>query len=213
MPFELRFINWGAGPCVTLNRHASCFYQEWLVRIHNGLEVTDMASNWMHMMDETGRTPLARAFASDHNVIAETMLRFEKEGPDTHRGATPLHRAALLGLHDALRTLLQFGADPNAHDQIGETALHKAVRSGSLAAVKELAGICDVNATDSMGMAPLHWAALMGRDDIAGVLLQNGADPNMGNDVLDGLTPARLAHAMGFDGLWALMARREKVLV
>lgn len=172
-----------------------------------------MTSNWMHTMDETGRTPLARAFASDHNVIAEVMLKFEKESPESANGASPLHRAALLGLKDALHTLLQFDADPNARDQFGETALHKAVRSGSLGAVKELVGVCDVNAPNSMGMAPLHWAALMGREDIAAVLLQHGADPNMHNDALDGLTPARLADAMDYDGLWELMARREKVLM
>ena len=172
-----------------------------------------MTNPWIHTMDETGRTPLDRAFESKHNVVAETMLRFDKEAAaEQYRGGSALHRAALLGLRDALRTLLQFDADPLARDQLGETPLHKAVRGGSLAVVRELAPISDVNATNSMGMSPLHWAALTGREDIAAVLLQYGADPNMHDNSLDGLTPATLAEAMGYDGLCAVMACREKVL-
>lgn len=40
---------------------------------------------------------------------------------------TPLHWAAVLGLSELVGLLLQKGADPNAADAVGATALHYAV--------------------------------------------------------------------------------------
>ena len=56
---------------------------------------------------------------------------------------------------------------------------------------------------------PLHWAAAMGREDAARILLENGADPNVlaGN----GITPLDVADANGAAGVAALLraARRD----
>nr|XP_053644400.1 ankyrin repeat domain-containing protein 10-like isoform X2 [Cherax quadricarinatus] len=51
---------------------------------------------------------------------------------------TPAHIAAFAGHPHCLQWLLQSGVDPNAQDYLGETALHKAARTGSTECVNLL---------------------------------------------------------------------------
>lgn len=158
-----------------------------------------MKSEWLHMMDDDGRTPLDRAFSSGHMVLAEMMLRQEKQDQnEALSGCTPLHRASYLGLTAAVRSLLTYGSDPKAADEQGELPLHKAARQGHLETVRVLAECSNVNAVSAEGMAPIHWASLTGRVDVVQVLLDNGADVNQRNESLDGLTGYDLANLMGY---------------
>lgn len=172
-----------------------------------------MVAEWMHTIDEAGCTPLDRAYQSRHMAIAEMMLRLEHEGTESNvRSMTPLHRAALLGLTDAVRSLVRYGADVNARDPLGETPLHKAAREGHVAVVRELGAAADANVKSNMGMTPLHWACLTGRCEIAAILLAYGADPGIHNDALDGLTPVELAVLMGHGDLAARLEAPEKLV-
>lgn len=156
-------------------------------------------AHWLHSLDQNGVTPLDRALRSGHMALAETMLRQEKyDQQDTLTGATPLHRAACLGLAEAIRSLLAYGAQANARDFHEELALHKAVRAGDLASVRILAEHSDINAAGSTGFTALHWAALAGRADIAQVLLARGADPHQANEWMDGLSAVKIAEIMGY---------------
>ena len=168
-----------------------------------------MIGEWMHAMDESGLTPLDRAFRSNHLEVAELMLRMDKENREGATDCwTPLHRAAMLGLSAAVRSLVQYGSDPATRDEQGETPLHKAAREGHVETVAILADVTDVNLVNNLGMAPLHWAALAGRTDVARVLLDHGADPAMHNEVLDGLSPALLADVMGYEELASYLVSR-----
>lgn len=172
-----------------------------------------MTVHWMHTIDENGKSPLDRAFRSKHPAIADFMLAFEKYGrAELAPGSMPLHRAASLGLHEAVRSLLHFGTNPNVQDALGETPLHKAVREGYVAIVRELSDSADVNKPSSLGMTPLHWAALTGDVEIASTLIAAGADPHLHNDALDGLTPADLAEVMGYEELADIMSSGETVI-
>ena len=74
--------------------------------------------------------------------------------------------------------LLQAGADANAAQASGETALMTCARSGVSAAVEPLlAGGADVNAAEAAnGQTALMWAAWEGHTDVVRALLAHGAN-------------------------------------
>jgi ankyrin repeat protein len=91
-----------------------------------------------------------------------------------------LLEAARRGDADAVRRILAEGADPNATDALGRTALHYAARKGYLTIVSALiddGAILDVK--DQEGFVPLHRAVQAGHTDVASILLARGADPSI----------------------------------
>ena len=75
-------------------------------------------------------------------------------------GLSPLHKAALRGDSEIIRTLLRFKADPNAQNEFEETPLHYACKRGNVVNVKLLmeAG-ASVKAEDKAGKGVMHHAA------------------------------------------------------
>lgn len=119
------------------------------------------------------------------NDLATTQ-RLLDEGFDIEtmnsRSETAFLFCAGNGLHDQARWLLERGANPNATDLTGATALHLAVRRN---AWKEIEGLVAmgvaINGKDGRGTTPLllastseHWAYELGSE-----LLRLGADPNI----------------------------------
>jgi ankyrin repeat protein/outer membrane protein assembly factor BamB len=93
-------------------------------------------------------------------------------------GTTPLMLAASLGNLEAVRYLLDIGADINRMEKSAqkENALMKASGHGHTAVVRLLIEArASVNATDADGMTALYKAAEMGRLDAAKLLLDSGA--------------------------------------
>jgi outer membrane protein assembly factor BamB len=85
--------------------------------------------------------------------------------------------AARKGDADRVKALLAQGADVNAKNVYGATALNYAADGGHLAVVKLLlAHKADVNAKDTFyKAAPLTWAVMRGHADIVGALVEAGA--------------------------------------
>jgi len=98
--------------------------------------------------------------------------------------ATPLVVAAAASQRDAAKVLITHGADPNAQNAKGDTALHWACYRGCLETVKKLlqAGAA-VNARGDVGNTPLHMACTEHHEQIALELLSRGADVFVRNDV------------------------------
>ncbi|KAF6259447.1 hypothetical protein COO60DRAFT_1460173 [Scenedesmus sp. NREL 46B-D3] len=102
-----------------------------------------------------------------------------------------LRQAASSGDVAQVHQLLASGADPNAVDVEGWTALHWASAQAEIAGVLLDAG-ASVNATDLHGKTTLHWAATEGQQEAAAVLLAGGADVHaLDNDLW---TPLQWAH-------------------
>jgi len=89
----------------------------------------------------------------------------------------PLHNAARTGNVQKVRTWLAKGADVNAKDEKGRTALHIAVKWSHTDLVKLLINNgADVNATNKLGDTSLIEAAKENNKDVVALLVDAGSD-------------------------------------
>ncbi|TMW69735.1 hypothetical protein Poli38472_001891 [Pythium oligandrum] len=125
------------------------------------------------------------------------MFSWLSRRPDEQK----LIEAAGKGDLSRVKKLLEKGADVNALDKYGRTALHLASFYGHSDVVGLLLGhvACDVNALDKVrvlvsamlgGQTALHYASSSGHSDVVRLLLGHGANPNLQNK--DGETPLAL---------------------
>jgi len=126
--------------------------------------------------DEAGsvsRVNLLLALGADPNARA-------KEG----HAVTPLQHAAWAGHVEVARVLLDHGADVNAVDECGKTALHWAAECGHTDVVKLLLDRgADVTVKDRDDLStPMARAAEADHREVVILLLEHGADPNADND-------------------------------
>jgi ankyrin repeat protein len=128
-------------------------------------------------------------------LLAEAGARIDERARDGR--ATALMTAAGHSHSLTVKALLEHGADPNARDAYGYTALHRAAQVGSPEMLSALlAHGARVDTRGKGGATPLHVAAHAGRADIVQLLLEGGADPNVA-EASESYTPLHYAAAAG----------------
>jgi ankyrin repeat protein len=118
---------------------------------------------------------------------------------------TPLMDKVVAGDKAGVSALIAKGADVNARNNYGWTALSHAARAGNAELVKLLlAHGADVNARDQSGWTALMRAAMKGHVDVVRVLLEHGAAVN-DQEKEEGWTALHWAAARGHDQVVALL--------
>jgi ankyrin repeat protein len=139
-----------------------------------------------------GLSPLhmaAIAVRNNESVMRELL----ENGANVNIGigsgiGTPLIHAAKFDDRDVASYLIKNGADVNATDAAGATALHLSAKFGSVNYISVLlAHNADVNAKRKNKETPLHWAAINGRTMIAEMLINKGAQTEV--ETSKGSTP------------------------
>lgn len=126
------------------------------------------------------------AAASGDEREVRGLLEAGSDPNDTHErvGNSALYNATYANHVPVIRTLLEFGADPNlrlnyrspvdGREELGVVALMYAL-SADAAQILISAG-ADVNLADSMGSTPLIRATIRAKADVVRVLLEAGAN-------------------------------------
>jgi uncharacterized protein len=142
--------------------------------------------NWRETSEvfpEGGRTPLMIATS----MVALQLLLAAKANPNifSYSDESPLSNAVFEGREDFAAALLHAGANPNKKCGLWlEPPLVTAARRRNLDSVRLLLSFkADVNGTAdySKGETALHQAAIFNDIDLARILLERGADPDLPN--------------------------------
>lgn len=140
---------------------------------------------------------------------AEAVTPSPWKSIEMQRVDAPVADAAQRGDLDEVRRLLRAGADVNAGQGDGMTALHWAARNGELAMGEALlyAG-AGVDAGTRIGSyTPMHLATRSAHADFVALLLEAGANPNAVTSN-SGATPLHLAAASGNREIIAQLVER-----
>lgn len=141
--------------------------------------------------DRWGHTPLHYAIRSDDSDFMNILIANGAEVNIKHPGGyspyythsageTLLQHAALTGRTEAVKLLLEAGADISAKDDRGRTVLHRAAELADRDIVELLLDKGDRidEKDDESGFTALHHAARFGNKSAAEVLIARGADIN-----------------------------------
>jgi ankyrin repeat protein len=121
----------------------------------------------------------------DLHAILERKPDLETRGS---QNSTPLHLACVDRNRNAVRILLEAGANPNA--QFGSSSFDVKPQSGAGQRVKTHLGL--------EGKTPLHWAVAKWDRGMTQLLIEHGANPNATDN--DGITPLLGAAMQGIGG-------------
>jgi ankyrin repeat protein len=164
-----------------------------------------------HIKDKEGRLPVywacANYNAKIHNILTILLDYTDDLDCPDNPGETLLQAAMRYNRTEAVRLLVEKGADVNAKGTGGWAALHMAVKRGDEAAVRLLVELgADINATDASGWTVLYIAVKRGDKAVARLLVELGADVNA--KVIGGQTALHLATEQGDEAAARLLVEK-----
>lgn len=130
-------------------------------------------------IESRASTPLHVAAAeNDTNALAQAITGcMDINRAENSQGCTALHWAARFNRKDAVKYLVERGANINARNIMGMTPLHYAALRGHADMVELLIEKkAQVNVFDCQGLTPLHLAAQSGHALIIEILADSNAD-------------------------------------
>ena len=156
-----------------------------------------------NVKDKREYTALSHAVEAMYEDVVDALLN----RPELDTNAHGLNRRPVLLAYvwrdnkERVEKLLARGADANAQDGDGDTALHGAAQTGNVDMVRMfLDKGANPNAKNRQGGTPLMWAAVYGHEDVARLLLSRGADASLKDN--DGVTASE----------WAVRNKRANVV-
>lgn len=161
-------------------------------------------------VDNDGRVALILAAQEGHVTVVTTLIErgtpLESHG---HDGRTALRAAAAAAdnIFEVIRYLVNAGANVNACDADGRTALYALAVDGRVdTATLLLNAGADASITDTEGRSPLHAAAWHGHRDFVQLLLDHGVDCDISDK--EGRTPLHSAAWQGHTNVVTLLIER-----
>ena len=136
----------------------------------------------LNAKDNSGRTALFHALEARYDSVADFLLSQPQLDLNAlgKNGTTALISYVWRDRTDAIKSLLDRGADVNQQDNDGDTALHGAAQNGNVEIIRLLlAKSAQPNGRNKVGGTPLMWAAVYGQEDAVKELLKAGADKSL----------------------------------
>jgi ankyrin repeat protein len=146
-------------------------------------EASTKAQNIGNAEIDAESTPLHFAtLKGDMSAVRDLINKGMKVDATNAQGWTPLYTAAWVGNLDLIRFFVKQGADVNVKNQEGWTPIFAAVAQGHKHIVKALAEeySAKINVQSNQGTTPLYHACEGGRYTITKLLLDAGADVELG---------------------------------
>ena len=162
----------------------------------------------VNVADNRGYTALHHAIEARYDDVSELLLNQPKLDPNARglNGVTTLMSYVWRERKDAVQKLLDRGADVNAQDYDGDSALHGAAQNGNIEIMDLLvAKGANLNLKNKVGGTALMWAAVYGHEEAARRLLERGADPSLKD--ADGKTARDWAVVNGRKNVVALLQK------
>lgn len=139
------------------------------------------------IVDRAERSIMYDALESDFTDIVEALLDHSSKNIGIAivdirdlKGNIPLHYAIQLKQEKNVKLLLKHGSNPYTLDADGYNSLHMAVRTGSIEIAKAIISVMsNLDTKTSRGETPLHISINYQYTQIALMLLNEGADPNI----------------------------------
>lgn len=133
--------------------------------------------------DERGTPMLVMALQEGALNAAQQLLQSPRLQPEARNASdeSPLMMAALKGHTELVQALIAKGGDVN---KTGWTPLHYAASGGQVPVIQQLLQAhAYIDAASPNGSTPLMMAAMYGSEEAVQLLLDEGADPNLRNQL------------------------------